>query len=71
MNWDEAINIISPHVVKIATPTGYGTGFLACLKGHGRESARDHGAFADDESPCEDYEGAGMNPPGPAKAMDR
>jgi hypothetical protein len=29
MNWDEAINIISPHVVKIATPTGYGTGFLA------------------------------------------
>jgi hypothetical protein len=29
MNWDEAINTISPHVVKIATPTGYGTGFLA------------------------------------------
>ena len=29
MNWDEAIGTISPHVVKIATPTGYGTGFLA------------------------------------------
>jgi hypothetical protein len=29
MNWDHAINTISPHVVKIETPTGYGTGFLA------------------------------------------
>jgi len=29
MNWDAAIKIVSPHVVKISTPTGYGTGFLA------------------------------------------
>jgi hypothetical protein len=29
MNWDEAIQTISPHVVKIETPDGYGTGFLA------------------------------------------
>jgi len=29
MNWDEAINAVTPHVVKIETPTGYGTGFLA------------------------------------------
>ena len=29
MNWDQAIAAISPHVVKIETPTGYGTGFLA------------------------------------------
>lgn len=29
MNWGEAIKTISPHVVKIETPTGYGTGFLA------------------------------------------
>src|SRR6202035_1763203 len=29
MNWDEAIKTISPHVVKIETPNGYGTGFLA------------------------------------------
>jgi Trypsin-like peptidase domain len=29
MNWDEAIKTVSPHVVKIETPTGYGTGFLA------------------------------------------
>jgi hypothetical protein len=36
---------------------------------HGRcKSARDHGALADDESPCEGYEGAGMNPPGPAQS---
>jgi hypothetical protein len=28
MNWDHAIETISPHVVKIETPTGYGTGFL-------------------------------------------
>jgi Trypsin-like peptidase domain len=29
MNWDKAIKTVSPHVVKIETPTGYGTGFLA------------------------------------------
>lgn len=29
MNWNALINAISPHVVKISTPTGYGTGFLA------------------------------------------
>jgi hypothetical protein len=29
MNWDHAIRTVSPHVVKIETPTGYGTGFLA------------------------------------------
>jgi len=29
MNWDALISEISPHVVRISTPTGYGTGFLA------------------------------------------
>ncbi len=29
MSWDNAINIIRPHVVKIETQMGYGTGFLA------------------------------------------
>ena len=29
MNWDKAIATVKPHVVKIATPAGYGTGFLA------------------------------------------
>jgi Trypsin-like peptidase domain len=29
MNWDAAIKIVSPHVVKIETPHLYGTGFLA------------------------------------------
>lgn len=29
MNWDKAISVVEPHVVKIETPTGYGTGFLA------------------------------------------
>jgi hypothetical protein len=28
MNWDEAIKEVSPHVVKIETPQGHGTGFL-------------------------------------------
>jgi Trypsin-like peptidase domain len=28
MNWGEAVNAITPHVVKIETPTVYGTGFL-------------------------------------------
>jgi len=36
MNWDQAIKIISPHVVKIETPNGYGTGFLAFYN-HNRE----------------------------------
>jgi hypothetical protein len=35
MNWDHAIDTISPHVVKIETPAGYGTGFLA-LYNHDR-----------------------------------
>lgn len=29
MNWDRATAIVTPHVVKISTPTGWGTGFLA------------------------------------------
>jgi hypothetical protein len=29
MSWDKAIRVVEPHVVKIETPTGYGTGFLA------------------------------------------
>jgi hypothetical protein len=29
MSWDKAINIVQPHVVRIETPTGWGTGFLA------------------------------------------
>ena len=29
MNWDEAIDAITPHVVRIETPGGYSTGFLA------------------------------------------
>jgi len=29
MDWHVAIDSVSPHVVKIETPTGYGTGFLA------------------------------------------
>jgi hypothetical protein len=29
MNWDAAIKAISPHVVRIETPSGYGTGFLS------------------------------------------
>jgi hypothetical protein len=28
MNWDQAIETISPHVVKIETPSGWGSGFL-------------------------------------------
>jgi|tagenome__1003787_1003787.scaffolds.fasta_scaffold17261479_2 hypothetical protein len=28
MNWAEAISAIRPHVVKIETPGGYGTGFF-------------------------------------------
>jgi Trypsin-like peptidase domain len=29
MAWDEAIKAVTPHVVRIETPTGWGTGFLA------------------------------------------
>ena len=29
MSWDKAIELIKPHVVRIETPRGYGTGFLA------------------------------------------
>jgi hypothetical protein len=29
MSWDEAVRTVTPHVVKIETPDGYGTGFLA------------------------------------------
>lgn len=29
MNWEQAIDIVRPHVVRIETPTGYGTGFLS------------------------------------------
>ena len=36
MNWDRAINVISPHVVKISTPTGYGTGFLSFYNHDGK-----------------------------------
>ncbi len=28
MNWSEAVELIQPHVVRIATPQGSGTGFL-------------------------------------------
>jgi len=28
MNWDSVIQAVSPHIVKIDTPTGSGTGFL-------------------------------------------
>lgn len=28
MNWDSVIKAVSPHVLRIATPSGYGTGFL-------------------------------------------
>lgn len=29
MSWDQAVNTVTPHIVKIETPDGYGTGFLA------------------------------------------
>jgi hypothetical protein len=29
VNWEASINIVRKHVVRIETPTGYGTGFLA------------------------------------------
>jgi hypothetical protein len=35
MSWDKTIEIVRPHVVKIATPDGYGTGFLT-LYNHDR-----------------------------------
>ena len=29
MNWDQIVNKITPHIVKIETQTKYGTGFLS------------------------------------------
>lgn len=29
MSWDQAVKTIAPHIVRIETPSGYGTGFLA------------------------------------------
>ena len=29
MSWDQAVKTVTPHIVKIETPDGYGTGFLA------------------------------------------
>ena len=29
MNWDRAVAAVAPYVVRIETPNGYGTGFLA------------------------------------------
>ncbi len=29
MSWDQAIGVVTPHVVRIETPSVYGTGFLA------------------------------------------
>ncbi|HKD53225.1 MAG TPA: hypothetical protein VKB72_03325, partial [Steroidobacteraceae bacterium] len=28
MSWDQAVRTVTPHIVKIETPDGYGTGFL-------------------------------------------
>jgi hypothetical protein len=36
MNWDKAIEMVSPHVVRISTPSGYGTGFLTFYNASGR-----------------------------------
>lgn len=30
MNWNEVVESVTPYILKIETPTGYGTGFL-CL----------------------------------------
>jgi hypothetical protein len=35
MNWNQIVNKIKPHVVKIKTPTGSGTGFLFMYSGDG------------------------------------
>jgi hypothetical protein len=29
MSWDLAVKTVAPHIVRIETPNGYGTGFLA------------------------------------------
>ena len=29
MNWDQVVRKVTPHIVKIETPSGHGTGFLA------------------------------------------
>jgi Trypsin-like peptidase domain len=36
MKWDDAIKIVTPHVVRISTPSGYGTGFLTFYNSNGR-----------------------------------
>jgi hypothetical protein len=28
MNWDKIVKKASPHIVRVETPAGYGTGFL-------------------------------------------
>jgi hypothetical protein len=35
MSWDKAIELVTPHVVKIATPSGHGTGFLSLYNAGG------------------------------------
>ena len=29
MNWNQIVKRVTPHIVKIETQTGYGTGFLS------------------------------------------
>jgi hypothetical protein len=29
MNWDQIVKKVTPHIVKIETPDGHGTGFLS------------------------------------------
>jgi Trypsin-like peptidase domain len=36
MDWDSAIDLVRPHVVRISTPNGYGTGFLTFYNRSGR-----------------------------------
>jgi hypothetical protein len=33
MNWNEIVEKVTPYIVKIETPTGYGTGFLCLYNG--------------------------------------
>jgi hypothetical protein len=35
MSWDQAVGVVGPHVVKIETPSGYGTGFLTLYNDDG------------------------------------
>ncbi len=34
MNWNEAVEKVAPYIVKIETPSGYGTGFLCFYNGY-------------------------------------